>query len=74
MHMCNCPDSDTLEQLRRQMQAWREHLAILHLDDRQRFVQWLSEVLSKQELGLIIDSEVDRRSLWRVYLREHYGP
>ncbi|UCD56526.1 MAG: hypothetical protein JSV16_11915 [Candidatus Hydrogenedentota bacterium] len=56
-----------------ELQAWRIHVGRLRLDDRERFVGWLSEALTAQELALIIDSEVDRQTLWEIYLHEQYG-
>ena len=46
----------------------------MRLEDRERFIDWLSQALSPREMALIIDAEVDRRSLWEIYLNEHYGP
>jgi hypothetical protein len=64
----------SLKSLRQQANAWANHLDGLRLDDRERFVEWLSQALDSYELALLVDSEVDRRSLWKIYLSERYGP
>lgn len=64
----------TLEELKRQARAWGTHIGKLRLDERKRFVDWLSRAISAQEFALLIDSEVERGALWKVYLRERYGP
>ena len=63
----------TLKKLRGELEAWRVHIATLQLEDRERFILWLSEVITQQEFALIVDAEVDRQSLWETYLRERYG-
>ena len=70
----NEPMEQSLGKLRLQTQAWKDHINRMRLEDRERFVEWLSQALSPQEMALIIDAEVDRRSLWEIYLNEHYGP
>jgi hypothetical protein len=64
----------TLKSLRCELAAWQAHTARLGLDDRRRFVEWLSKSLDAQEFALAIDCEVGRRALWKVFLRELYGP
>lgn len=68
------PMEQSLRNLRLQTQAWKKHINCMRLEDRECFVEWLSQALSPQEMALIIDAEVDRRSLWEIYLNEHYGP
>lgn len=63
-----------LNTLREQLQAWRKHIYVLELHDRERFIQWLSEALTVYEAALIIDGEILRNSLWEIYLRERSGP
>ncbi len=63
----------SLRKLRLQAQAWKKHIARMRLEDRERFIDWLSQALSPREMALIIDAEIDRRSLWEIYLNEHYG-
>ena len=70
-----CRDSrHTLKSLKRELAAWQAHTAKLGLEDRRRFVEWLSQALDSQEFALAIDCEVGRRALWKVFLRELYGP
>jgi hypothetical protein len=64
----------TVEELKRQVRAWGAHIDELGLDERKRFVHWLSQVIIPQEFALLIDSEVERGALWKIYLRERYGP
>ena len=64
----------SLRKLRLQTQAWKKHIDRMRLEDRERFIDWLSQALSRREMAVIIDAEVDRRSLWEIYLNEHYGP
>ena len=70
-----CPDCSEhgVEPLKRQLEAWNAHLNRFGLDDRRRFIEWLSESLSSQEFALLVDGEIERRSLWRIYLNERYG-
>ncbi|RJP69527.1 MAG: hypothetical protein C4532_10835 [Candidatus Abyssobacteria bacterium SURF_17] len=72
--MTKLRENNTLKTLKRETEAWKRHVERLRLNDRTRFVEWLSTVLTARELALIIDSELGRRALWEVYLREHYGP
>lgn len=70
-------DSDTqnsLTILKEQLNEWRNHMYVLELHDRRRFVEWLSEVLTVYEIALIVDGEILRSTLWEIYLRELYGP
>jgi hypothetical protein len=62
-----------VELLKRQLEAWNTHLNKFGLDDRQRFIEWLSKTLGNKEFALLIDGEVERGSLWRIYLNERYG-
>lgn len=64
----------TLEELKRQVRAWGAHIEELGLNERKGFVDWLCRVISAQEFALLIDSEVERGALWKIYLRERYGP
>jgi len=64
----------TLNSLKHELRAWKNHIEKLGLDDRIGFVAWLSEALDSQELALAVDAEIERRSLWNTYLCERYGP
>jgi hypothetical protein len=70
----NEPSQHSIERLKRQTKAWENHIDRFLLNDRQRFVEWLSQALDRHELALIVDAEVERRSLWETYLCERYGP
>jgi hypothetical protein len=58
----------------RQIKAWECHLERLGLRDKQIFARWLSHALTVEEFALLLDAEVDRRSLWEIYLAEQFGP
>ena len=66
-------DKHTLKALRRELEAWEAHVCELALEDRIRFTEWLSRVMTAREFAFLVDSEVDRRRLWKIYLRERYG-
>jgi hypothetical protein len=63
----------TLRTLKDEVEAWQAHIRKLRLEDRQRFVSWLSQAVTEQEFALIIDAEIDRQGLWETYLSEQYG-
>lgn len=65
---------NTVQELKRQVRAWEAHIDALGLDDRKRFVHWLSQVIVPQDFAILIDAEVERAALWKIYLRERYGP
>ena len=67
-------NTQTLDTLKQQLNAWDRHLERFGLAERQRFIRWLSGALSHSELALLIDAEVDRRSLWEIHLTELFGP
>lgn len=67
-------EQHTLEELKRQVRAWEAHIDELGLIERKEFVLWLSQVIVPQEFALLVDSEVERGALWKIYLRERYGP
>ena len=67
-------DEHSLAELKGKLRAWTAHVDRLGLDDRRLFVEWLSGSLEPREFALAIDAEIDRQSLFAVYLRERYGP
>ena len=72
--MGNHQNEHSLAILKQELQAWTAHVEKLGLDDRRRFVDWISKSLGPKELALTIDAEIGRRSLLRTYLWERYGP
>jgi hypothetical protein len=60
--------------LKRQLEAWANHLQKHNLDDRRTFIDWLSKAFSPRQFALLLDAEVERRSLWEIYLHELFGP
>ena len=67
-------DEHSLAALKGELREWTAHVDRLGLDDRRRFVEWLSGSLEPGEFALAIDAEIDRRSLFATYLHERYGP
>ncbi len=67
------PSDGSLHALRRQLSAWDDHIERLKLTHRREFRAWLAQSLSASEFALLVDAEVDRRSLWETYLREKFG-
>jgi hypothetical protein len=61
-------------ELKRYLGAYRRHLVRLKLEDNKHFIRWLSRAFTAEEFAVIIDSEIDRRSLWEVFLAEMFGP
>lgn len=72
--MCEIVSPQNLRKLKHQLEAWDTHLSEYGLEDRRRFIAWLMARFSPRELALSADSETDRQTLWRTYLRDRYGP
>ena len=72
--MANHQNEHSLAALKGELRAWTAHIDRLGLDDRRRFIEWLSVSLEPGEFALAIDSEIDRQSLFTTYLWERYGP
>ena len=67
--------TQSLDTLKHQLEAWDRHLERFGLlAERKRFIHWLTGALSHSELALLIDAEIDRRSLWEIHLTELFGP
>ena len=64
----------TLKPFKRQLRAWGNHIEKLRLDDRLRFVEWLSKSFSSKDFALLLDAEIERPVLWKIYLQDRYGP
>ena len=63
----------SLATLKGQLQAWTVRVDRLCLDDRRRFIEWLSCALEPGEFAVAIDAEIVRQSLFATYLLEKYG-
>lgn len=72
--MTEFENEHSLNRLRRELKVWKAHIETLGLSDRLRFIEWLSKSLDPSEIALTIDAEIERRELWKTYLRERYGP
>ncbi|RJP17964.1 MAG: hypothetical protein C4520_15265 [Candidatus Abyssobacteria bacterium SURF_5] len=62
-----------LTTLKRQLRAWERHIGALDIGDRKEFSSWLAQALDAGEFALLVDAEIDRRSLWEIYLNERFG-
>ena len=56
----NHQDKHSLAALKGELRAWAAHVDRLGLDDRRRFIEWLSGSLEPGEFALAIDAEIDR--------------
>jgi hypothetical protein len=72
--MISVESENTLVSIKRGLGAWQAHLERLGLADRIGFIEWLATALDPKEFAATIDAEIERRTLWRTYLRERYGP
>lgn len=66
--------AEGLSMLKHQLAAWAAHLHRHKLTDRKDFVSWLSKAITAAEFALLVDAEIDRRSLWEAYLQDMFGP